>query len=268
MQAATSASLPKIKVPKTAKKRRRRNSRRYRLPTAALRQLLLSARWISLSLLIVCGGALLLVGREAAFYLNEVPVEGTVSISGRQIAAASGLVGAHVFAADPNDAADRIAQLPGIISATVTLEWPNQVSIKVGEDSPLAVWEQAGEQFWVGEGGRLIPSRGLKAELLHIESELSVPVGEVKIVPEEVVSGALQLRELRPNIEKLFYRPGTGLSYQDGRGWRAHFGTGLDMAQKLSVYETAVEDLLARGITPAYVSVANRSKPYYMPFNN
>jgi hypothetical protein len=74
----------------------------------------------------------------------------------------------------------------------------------------------------------------------------------------------MALRALRPNIERLYYEPGNGLNYQDGRGWRVFFGSGDDMEQKLVVYETIVEDLLARGVTPAYVSVANQERPFYM----
>jgi hypothetical protein len=35
------------------------------------------------------------------------------------------------------------------------------------------------------------------------------------------------------------------------------------MNQKLVIYETIVEDLLARGLTPQYISVSNQEKPYY-----
>ena len=86
---------------------------------------------------------------------------------------------------------------------------------------------------------------------------------QVAFVPHEVLEGALQLRALRPNIDKLYYRPSGGLSYQDGRGWRAYFGVGQDMHQKLVVYETVVAQLMERGIRPEYISVSNQYKPYY-----
>ena len=86
---------------------------------------------------------------------------------------------------------------------------------------------------------------------------------QVAFVPRDVLAGALQLRALRPNIDKLYYRPSGGLSYQDGRGWRAYFGTGQDMHQKLVVYETVVAQLMERGIRPEYISVSNQYKPYY-----
>jgi hypothetical protein len=258
------AALPRIVVPKTAKKRRRRNQRRYRLPTEAIKKVVTSARWLSLALLSVCIWAFVVVGQEERFYLTSIPVAGNRTISSSDIVYESGLAGIHVFGADPNDAAERINQIPGVISATVTLEWPNKVDIQIGEDSPIAFWEQNGKRYWINESGMLIQSRSDSADLLVIKSEVNEPIEEKSYVAQDVLIGALKLRELRPNINQLFFKPGIGLSYQDGRGWRAYFGIGPDMEQKLVVYETVVEDLLSRAVTPAYISVRNQTKPYYM----
>jgi hypothetical protein len=147
----------------------------------------------------------------------------------------------------------------------------------------------------VTEDGRLLPARADAPGLLQIDVEESPVAADMRgavvaaeeaedtadgeetadaaaeeqsaadhFIPDRVLAGALQLRQLRPNIDKLFYRPSSGLSYQDGRGWRVYFGVGADMAQKLVVYETIVEDLLARELTPVYVSVSNQEKPYYL----
>ena len=77
------------------------------------------------------------------------------------------------------------------------------------------------------------------------------------------MEGALQLQQLRPNIELLHYDSQHGLSYQDGRGWRGYFGVGTDMVQKLAVYEQLVSSLLARGIQPRTISVESYQAPYY-----
>ena len=44
-------SMPRLRVPQKARRRRRRNRVRARVPLASLRQILLSARWLSLGLL-------------------------------------------------------------------------------------------------------------------------------------------------------------------------------------------------------------------------
>lgn len=279
MQTAHVVSSAKLQVPPTARRRRRRNSSPVQFPAARLKQIVFSARWISLGILSLMLFALYVVGMDSDFYITTVPVDGVSTIPATEILAASGLGGAHVFAVNPSEVAERINAVPGVISATVTLQWPNQVLIQVAEDNPIAIWQEGGVDYWVTADGRIYPARGMRAGLLQIVSERkqTPPIeyqekgdGEtadaktvVAFIPAGVLEGALLLRELRPNIEKLYYRPADGLSYQDGRGWRAHFGIGEDMAQKLVVYETIIEELLARNLTPAYVSVSNQQKPFY-----
>ncbi|MEJ2747843.1 MAG: FtsQ-type POTRA domain-containing protein [Anaerolineae bacterium] len=282
VQTAHTMPLPRVEVPKAAQQRKRRNQRqrrRSRIPVAALKEFVFSARWISLLLLIVVVWALVMIGLDEQFYLTVIPVDGTVSIPPSEIVAASQLAGAHIFAVEPAAAAERVAEVPGVMNASVSLSWPNKVLIKVQEDSPVAVWQEGEQQFWVLGNGRLIPVRATVPGLLVIESEMPlaeaspVPDGEsetpaelqpnIAFIPQGVLEGAEQLRALRPNIDKLYYRAGSGLSYQDGRGWRVYFGTGTDMNQKLVIYETIVDELLARGLTPQYISVSNQEKPYY-----
>ncbi|MBK8902962.1 MAG: FtsQ-type POTRA domain-containing protein [Anaerolineaceae bacterium] len=290
----SAVSMPRLSVPKNARRRRRRNQTRVvRAPIASLRQIVLSARWLSLGLLALSIYALTLIGMDENFYLTAIPVEGVISVPATEVVQASNLAGSHIFAADPGTAAQQIMDnVPGIISATVTLNWPNQVQINVTEDSPIAIWVEGSNQFWVTRTGRLIPARSSSLGLLMIQSEVegvgvatAVPAtptaadetedteaeaeiesitANMRFLPREVLAGALQLKQLRPNIDRLFYRPSSGLSYQDGRGWRVFFGTGTDMSQKLVVYETIVEELLAQGLTPQYVSVSNQEKPYYL----
>lgn len=306
---ASPASMPNLAMPKTAKKRKQRNSRRrISRPLSGVRGFILNARWLSLAVLALAGYALFIIGGDDRFYLNYIPVEGSSSIEINNIVAESGLAGKHIFAADPQEAADRIGEIGGVVTATVTLHWPNDVAIRIREKPPLATWQEGDQTYWIDQDGHLTPARAQTVGLLNIISEVPVatedeaqPVDEgnaigtnrdsavedeqaaaeaeaapeegetgeaqagsrAAFVPQEVLLGALQLRELRPNIDKLYYRPSDGLGYQDGRGWTAYFGAGRDMHQKLVVYETIVAKLLESGVRPAYISVANQHKPYY-----
>ncbi len=248
---------------------------------------------------------LYLIGSDERFYLSYIPVEGSSTIEINDIVAESGLAGSHIFAADPQEAADKISRIGGVITSTVTLHWPNEVMIRIREKPPLATWQEGETLYWIDADGHLTNARAQTVGLLNIISEIPPPVAQAQpaslqdgdritaaeeaegataeedteavdgeagedtvnsqaaFVPREVLAGALQLRELRPNIDKLYYKPSDGLGYQDGRGWTAYFGTGRDMHQKLVVYETIVADLLERGARPAYISVANQHKPYY-----
>ena len=298
---ASSTPLPGLSMPKTAAKRKRRNSRqRLSRPLAGVRGLVLNARWISLAVAALCLYALFIIGGDDRFYLNYIPVEGSSTIDINSVVAESGLAGRHIFAADPQEAAERITEIGGVVTATVTLHWPNDVMIRLREKPPLATWQEGDSTFWIDEDGQLTASRAQTVGLLNIISEAPPPqaapnpilekidriigteaadetaddeseattaeetiASRAAFVPRDVLAGALQLRELRPNIDKLYYKPSDGLGYQDGRGWTAYFGTGRDMHQKLVVYETIVANLLEHGIRPAYISVANQYKPYY-----
>ncbi len=334
-------------MPPTAKKRRRRQrTEGVRFGLAALKRIVFSSRWISLALLALTVYALVIIVQERRFYLTYIPVEGAVSFEDEEIITASNLAGSHIFAADPSKAAAAIAELPGVISSTVSLKWPNQALIEITEEAPVAVWQENGVSYGITDGGRLIPVGFPLTGLLQIIPEsgsatpavVSVEEGEpgaeeaadapetveevaaadevetadtaieepvtasdgesaegneensaataeesstngeaqeseaadseletsIAFVPQEVLLGALSLRELRPAINELYYRPSEGLSFQDGRGWRVHFGTGTDMNQKLVLYETILNDLLARGINPVTISVSNKEKPYYL----
>lgn len=301
-QAASAVQMPELKLPQTAQKRRRRKKTEpVRFGLSSLKRFIFSARWLSLGLLALTIFALSDIYKQQRFYLTYIPVEGSIAISPDEIAAASGLAGRHAFAADPSDAAQRIGALPGIISATVTLQWPNHVYIHVAEEAPIAIWLENGVEYGITQNGRLIPSLRANPGLLQIESEtvalaptmvgegtpgelsaqeaaeaeaagIAVPdaisvaedsTAKLSIIPRDVLDGALQLHQLRPTIDKLYYKPMGGLSYEDGRGWRGYFGTGTEMNQKLAVYETVVTELVARGIQPEYISVSNQEKPFY-----
>ena len=252
-----------------------------------LRRFVLSARWVSLALLSLVLYALYLVGSDSQFYLTLIPVEGASSIPPSEIVAASQIAGSHIFAVDPQRAAGRIAEMPGVISATVTLNWPNEVQISLREDTPIAVWTEGEERRWVTEDGRFIPARADVPNLLRIEAEVAALLGAtsaeavaetgevetavaidepltVTSLPTEILEGARQLKALRPDIGQLYYRPSDGLSFEDPRGWRVYMGIGTDMHQKLVVYDALVAELLARDLTPEYVSVSNQETPYYL----
>jgi hypothetical protein len=302
MESAAPVAQPRLQVPKKAKKRRKRSHSRNRnrpqiaVPTSGIKQVVLSARWLSLALLLLMVFSIYVAGQSEDFYLTDIPVIGTSSIPAWEIVEASRLGGMHIFAANPAKAAEAVTKVPGVVSASVQLEWPNVVTIQIEEDSPVAIWVEGEHQYWVTREGDFIPARSAAPGLLQIDSKVpkaaavtavlaansegvggeggtetavsTTPAAQAQFIPQDVLVGALQLQQLRPNIGKLSFEPGNGLSYQDGRGWTAYFGSGNDMAQKLVVYEKIVEELTAQGVTPVYISVSNQERPYYYGSGN
>ena len=111
--------------------------------------------------------------------------------------------------------------MPGINFAEVNLKWPNVVSIEISETEPVALWKQNGRTYWIDETGRLIPSRTGTPGLLMIESEEDATLTEDAFVADDVLVGALRLRD---RAETWWY--GRCLVRME-RPWRADLTTAL-----------------------------------------
>ena len=226
-------------------------------------KLFTSPRWVSLILLALLGGVFYFVGVEKAYYITDIEINGAVVLPPEALIAASGIDGQHIFWVDPQTAARRLVGMSNVLTASVQIEWPNRAFITISEQAPVLVWDQVGDRFWVDINGQLMRARQELPDLMIIFSQEveKRKVGET--IPKEVLAGALQLRQERSNIEALYYEPNNGLSYQDGRNWRAYFGVGIDMVQRLAIYEALVAELQARDLQPKYISVINKDKPFY-----
>lgn len=232
----------------------------------AIPRIELSWRMASLFLCLLLGGMLLRVITDRSMFIDGINLGGSALVPGEEIYAHSGIAGQHIFWVDPAEVRRQVLEVPGIAGAAVSVEWPNTVTIVVTERIPVVTWIENERTWWVDADGNRFRARQDLPGLLPItvddsKGKTNTPDGAA--VPAAAIHGALQLRELRPNIEALHYDSLHGLSYQDGRGWRGYFGVGTDMPQKLAVYERLTEDLTARGIYPKKISVENLDAPYY-----
>lgn len=207
------------------------------------------------------------------FYVTRAEVGGLRYTSPEEIYTQSGIAGYHVLWVDPAAVARQIAGNPSLDRAEVLVRWPARVVILVGEREPAIVWQQSGKGYWVDVRGHLMLQRRDLPNLVRVINEgEAIPfqcpgprcANQDSIsIDTDVVLGTQHLKTLRPNIDVLYYDPSRGLSYQDGRGWRGYFGVGTDMDTKLVIYETLVDELMARGIQPVYIDVSNPDAPFY-----
>ena len=220
--------------------------------------------WRAMSITLVALLSVLL-GRmltDPGMYISGVNLGGAALVPGQEIYAAAGIAGQHIFWVDAAEVQRKVAAVPGIASASVHIDWPATVTIQVVERIPVVSWSEGSQKSWVDADGNKFTARTDLPGLLPITVD-DAAGATYKIAPPAAVEGALQLQQLRPNIELLHYDSQHGLSYQDGRGWRGYFGVGTDMVQKLAVYEQLVSSLLARGIQPRTISVESYQAPYY-----
>lgn len=222
-------------------------------------------RLFSFTIFAALAGLLLFLFANPAMYVNGINLGGAALVPGEEIYNATGIAQQHIFWVDPAEVRARVLAVPGIADADVQMTWPNEVTILVTERLPIVTWQENNYVWWVDAEGQRFKARQDLPGLLPIvvDDARGSTLVDSRPVPVEALQGALQLRELRPNIELLHYDALHGLSYEDGRGWRGYFGVGTDMPQKLAVYETLIDNLLARGIQPSLVSVENLQAPFY-----
>ncbi|MDA0699459.1 MAG: FtsQ-type POTRA domain-containing protein [Chloroflexi bacterium] len=221
-------------------------------------------RMASFALAALCVSLLGYMLFSPIFFVGDINLAGNTYVDAQEIAVAANAHDMNILWLDPVQINARLAEIPGIASAKVFVDWPPSVAIEVVEKQPQLLWQQGSVGVWVDAAGDVFPARAEVAGLLPIIVDDAVaPLEAGQSPPMAAISGALQLRTLRPNIELLHYETARGLSYQDGRNWRGYFGAGTDMQVKLSIYESLVKNLEQRGIRPRVISVENPQLPYY-----
>ena len=227
----------------------------------------LGARMFSGLIVISLITVLFLFFSADAFYVQGADVIGLRYMTIEEIFDLAEVRGLHIFWVDPEQVRESLLRSPTIADATIEVGWPpDMVRIIVQERQPALVWEQAGASAWVDLQGRVMRQREDRPDLIRIvvdNSALDNPVGPESRIDPGVVNGALQLQSLFPNMTVLRYNPEKGLGYQEQRGWMAWFGSGIDMPDKILVYDALVNNLLRRGIQPLEVNVGNPDAPYY-----
>jgi hypothetical protein len=226
----------------------------------------IGSRLISGLIVIGLVGVLFVFFSADAFYVHSIAVGGLQYLTVEEVFALTEIADMHVFWVDPAQVRESILRSPTVADAQVTVEWPPQmVKVVIEERQPALVWEQSGVSTWIDLQGRVMLLREDRPDLIRVvtENQVDGPLGPNVQLDSDIVSGSLQLRSLYPEIAVLRYHPEKGLGYTDGRGWDVWFGTGTDMPEKLIVYQAIIENLLARGIQPGEISIANRHAPFY-----
>jgi hypothetical protein len=140
------------------------------------------------------------------------------------------------------------------------------INIEIEERQPAIMWSDAGQRLWVDLQGRMMPARVETNNLIRVEvtaGAFDEPLTDGQQLDNDIVFGALQLQELLPENSFLNYDRVHGLGWTDENGWQVWMGAGTGMTDKLKIYQTLVQDLIARGIQPGEINIANPNAPFY-----
>ncbi len=251
------------------------------VPRDTVRQVFISWRWLSAIIVVVLLVVLYIFLSQDAFYIHSIYVgySGTTQyLTPPEIFERSGLANVHLFWVDAGDVERKLEQDPQVASAEVNVSWPpNLVQITISERQPALVWEQSGQRVWVDVRGRVMalrrdipslvrvivqkPSKDVHLGKCSLQGTDSV-LGAGSCIDQDTVNGVLQFKAMYPNVTEVVYDPIKGLGFQQGGGWLLWFGNGVDIPTKMAVYNAIVENLLASGLQPVEVNVANPDAPY------
>jgi len=195
------------------------------------------------------------------FYVYEAEVRGNQFIDADEIYEASGVDSMSIFWINPERVEAAISDSLGIREARVNCRLPNQVVIEVVEPRPQIVWQRGEERYWVDEVGTVIPMESELEGMLLIQDLTAGPIEVGHRIDPEVITSALELRQLLPEVSALQYSEDKGLIL-NREGYPIYFGTG-DMAEKVAILKALLQDLTFKGIRPQFVDLRFKESPYY-----
>jgi hypothetical protein len=233
-------------------------------------------RMASIILTVLLGVAIYLVLTLPYFYVPAATVLGSNRLSREEINGVLGVTGQSIFTVQPEEVRERLLlNYPELLSAEVKVYLPNHVYVTVVERQPVVFWQQDGEGYtWIDANGVAFRPRGIVEGLAFVNaldtppaltpSANADPLSPPPYLSTDLVEAIRILAPLVPAGTTLTYSTADGLSWADPRGWQVVFGTGAkNMPLKIRVYQSLVESLNARRITPVFISVVYPDGPYY-----
>jgi len=253
----------------------RRSGRTIQLPEITLPRLSYGPRWISFLLMSACLFLIYGMYNTDAYLVQSINVTGNQRIHTDEIEMVIGIWNQPSFVVNPAQVEyNLLASYPELISVSVHVGLPAEITIRVQERLPAIAWEQAGQVVWIDAQGYSFPPRGVVDDLALVtamglpspplEAETAPTIGARPFMTPELARSIMTLYPTMPEGASLVYDPQYGLGWQDPLGWKVYFGqSGDNMQSKLNVYLTIVEYLLKRNIQPALISVEYPSAPFY-----
>jgi len=247
------------------------------------------ARWISFLLIALCGTALYFITSDNYFVVSGSSVVGNNRVSAEEISSVLGVMGKPAYLLSPAQIEYNVlATFPDIDGIQVSVNLPAEVVVTVSERQPVAAWQQDGQTIWVDAQGYAFPPRGLVEGLVTVSSAGAPPtpsplippifgvqnggtqggptqtVGARPFLSAEMTTALMTLSPHVPQGAALIYDPRYGLGWTDPRGWQTYFGhSGGDFSVKLQVYQSMLDYLSRRGISPKLISVEYPDAPFY-----
>lgn len=266
-----------VQSQRSVRRVRRRIDLPLNIPGVALRLpaipgLRVGWRSVSALLSIVLGVLLIALWSMPQCHVQAAQIDGLLRISAEDVNDAIGIAGKSIFMLDTDKMAQELqTTFPELGDITIDVAFPAEVYVYVSERQPVLAWKQSNRTIWVDSEGIGFFARTDDPALTTIYAKdsptvalESMEISEGQFLPKEMVAAIQKIAAIAPAKTPILYDHQNGLGWEDGRGWKAYFGTELvDIDLKMREYEAIVNYVTHQGITPSMINVAYVHAPFY-----
>jgi cell division septal protein FtsQ len=197
------------------------------------------------------------------YYVYEATVSGNTLLSADKVFQQTAMQGYSIFFIDPKVAEERLAMLPDVRQAKVTLGLPGQMTIEVREREARVVWQTGEVRYGVDEDGLTVSLPGDTQPAIVITDLDATPLQLGDRVDLAAVAAAETYHSLLPQVSQFQYSRVQGLGYQNEHGWRVYLGDGEGAGLKVAIVEALVERLANQAQRVTCVDVRFPDSPLY-----
>jgi len=208
---------------------------------------------------------LILLTQAGLFQVNDIQIQGLERFTAGDIKQAINITGSAIFFVNP----DRIRQdlqitYPGLSDIEVKVSWPANVLISLEERYPILAWNWEGHVRWVDKNGVAFEPHDEGLDVVQVISNMIPPTVEDRFVDPRLVDTVAALSPFIPENADMIFDQEHGLGWHDPRGWVVYFGfNDDDTGQKMNVYQSLVEYLEGKRISPKIINVEFLDSPYF-----
>jgi cell division septal protein FtsQ len=221
-----------------------------------------------LLLIFVVGSLVHLHGDLGWFvYREHVTIGGVTYLQADALYQASGVESWNIFWLSSRQIRDRLLALPQVQATSVEIRLPNQVSIYVQEQQPVALWVTNAETLWLMANGAALPMHGQRyAALPQIvdpqQDAQAVSMAPQPAMEQTILNAALALLQKRPEIEQLRFNRDYGLNFNlpNTLTW-VYWGDGRDLEVKFAHLDAALALIQSGQAKPQVIDV-RYERPY------
>lgn len=208
---------------------------------------------------------LILLTQSEVFKVLNIQMQGLERFTESEISQAINITGSSIFFIDPERIMEDLRlTYPGLADIEVEVKWPASVLISLEERYPVLAWNWEGHVRWVDKNGVAFDPHDEGLDVVQVKSTMLPPTIDDRFVDPRIVDMVSALAPFIPENVDMVYDPVHGLGWFDPRGWVAYFGFNNDDAeQKMNVYQTLVDYLQGKRITPKIINVEFLDSPYF-----